>query len=116
MTEPVPYTIEATAQTLGFRLRTAPGGHRVPVRTMVEPPSTKGGIVLLDRRFANGGPHLHQIRALALDSCGDIQAGDIVQFSRTLFTSLHVLAPHDHVGVIPLSAVYGVHNQKDTPS
>lgn len=113
---PVPHTIEATAEHLGYRIRAVPGGNRVPVRTIVEPPATPGGVLLLDRRFANGGPHLHQIRALVLDDCGDLRAGDCVQFSRTLFATLHVITPHDHVGVIPLSAVYGVHHQKDRSS
>ena len=117
VTDRPPHTVEATWAHLGKQLRSLPSSLRLLVRTVPKGHLSPGGLHLPQRRFFSGAGHLHGVTALVLSSHGGYRAGQVVQFSRSMFLSLYELGPHDHVGSIPLTAVYGVHSptEEKTP-
>lgn len=108
MTHSVPHTVEATFEHLGRVLRSPPKGDKVMVRTIPSGFVSEGGLHLPQQRFYSGPSATAHIRALVLADCGKFRAGQVVQFSRSMFVRLYEVGPHDFVGTIPSTAIYAI--------
>ncbi len=78
------------------------------VRTIPSGFVSDGGLHLPQQRFYSGPSTTHHVRALVLADCGTFRAGQVVQFSRTMFVRLYEVGPHDYVGTIPATAIYAI--------